>query len=326
MPGIKRTVPGYSGGSMTLEDIDDQQLLDRLDALVRQEREDTAEIVAHLSEMDDRSLAIKRGYASLFDYCVRKLGYSEPSAYHRIRAARAVGKKPELLAMLRSGELHLRALVLLHPHLGAEGADELIERAKGKSKREVEAIVAPLTPETAPRDSIHVIAVEKPVVDMPLFALSAPRQTPVETRIRIEFSAAQAFMELLDRVKALLRHKYPDGRLESVFEDALKALLEKRDPDSWLPGKKGVSRTRRVARWVRKQVWARDGGRCAYEADDGTVCGSRGGLQFDHIVPWAKGGSSNDPANVRLLCRAHNRVEAARWGLQQPEVDDPHGL
>jgi len=33
----------------------------------------------------------------------------------------------------------------------------------------------------------------------------------------------------MQRARALLRHKYPDGRLEGVLKDALAALLSKKD-------------------------------------------------------------------------------------------------
>jgi hypothetical protein len=32
------------------------------------------------------------------------------------------------------------------------------------------------------------------------------------------------------RVRALMRHKYPDGRLEGVLRDALKTLLARKNP------------------------------------------------------------------------------------------------
>jgi len=35
-------------------------------------------------------------------------------------------------------------------------------------------------------------------------------------------------------------------------------------------------------------------------------------LEYDHIRPLSLGGRSDDPANVRLLCRAHNALEARR--------------
>jgi 5-methylcytosine-specific restriction endonuclease McrA len=56
-------------------------------------------------------------------------------------------------------------------------------------------------------------------------------------------------------------------------------------------------------------VFARDGGRCTFTAKDGTKCQSTRGVQIDHIVPYAAGGT-HDPANLRLLCAAHNRRAA----------------
>ena len=53
-----------------------------------------------------------------------------------------------------------------------------------------------------------------------------------------------------------------------------------------------------IPRDVRQRVWQRYGGRCA-------ECGATDYLEFDHIVPRAKGGSDSD-ANVQLLCRRCN--------------------
>ena len=59
-----------------------------------------------------------------------------------------------------------------------------------------------------------------------------------------------------------------------------------------------VSRIR-IEADTRLFVWQRDGGRCC-------ECGSTKDLQFDHIVPVAKGGS-NTAQNVELLCADCNR-------------------
>jgi len=61
--------------------------------------------------------------------------------------------------------------------------------------------------------------------------------------------------------------------------------------------------------------WARDGGRCAWRFDDGSVCGSRDWIEYDHVRPVARGGRSDTPRNVRLLCRLHNRAAAEAAGL-----------
>ena len=78
------------------------------------------------------------------------------------------------------------------------------------------------------------------------------------------------------------------------------------------PSLRDYSPRRRIPHWVRDAVWARDAGRCTFIGPDGHRCPERGGLEFDHIIPWALGGTSNDPDNIRLLCRAHNQLSARR--------------
>ena len=55
---------------------------------------------------------------------------------------------------------------------------------------------------------------------------------------------------------------------------------------------------------VRVKVWLRDGGKCKR-------CGAEDDLEFDHIVPVAKGGS-NTENNVELLCRSCNSKKSDR--------------
>lgn len=60
--------------------------------------------------------------------------------------------------------------------------------------------------------------------------------------------------------------------------------------------------TRHIPRDVRQRVWQRYGGRCA-------DCSADDYLEFDHIIPHAKGGS-NDENNVQLLCRRCNLTKS----------------
>lgn len=56
--------------------------------------------------------------------------------------------------------------------------------------------------------------------------------------------------------------------------------------------------SRHITRDVRQRVWTAYGGQCA-------DCQAKDYLEFDHIIPVAKGGS-NDESNVQLLCRKCN--------------------
>lgn len=150
-------------------------------------------------------------------------------------------------------------------------------------------------------------------------AAEEPASPEPSRRVHFSFTADEALLRDVERARELLWHKSPAGKLERVFAEALKALLKSIDPDRRVPsankggyaGRAPGTRRRAVARAVRSAVWRRDGGRCAFLSPDGRRCGSRAGLELDHILPWARGGAS-DEDNLRLLCRAHNALAARR--------------
>jgi len=82
-----------------------------------------------------------------------------------------------------------------------------------------------------------------------------------------------------------------------VFKFKLMAVEEEEEFDSPIP--KNPKHRRIIPTWVKLAVWKRDGGKCV-------KCGATDDLHFDHIIPYSKGGSSNTPENIQLLCGRHN--------------------
>lgn len=62
--------------------------------------------------------------------------------------------------------------------------------------------------------------------------------------------------------------------------------------------------TRKISQEVKQKVWTRDGGQCV-------ECRATDYLEFDHIIPFSKGGSSSEN-NIQLLCRRCNLAKSDR--------------
>jgi 5-methylcytosine-specific restriction endonuclease McrA len=98
----------------------------------------------------------------------------------------------------------------------------------------------------------------------------------------------------------------PEARIErreKREEAKKKSKLITRQP------KKSPKRTRYISRAVKDKVFQRDNGQCTFVSRSGVRCECKDHLQIDHVVPFAKGGG-NEATNLRLLCPAHNALEA----------------
>ena len=129
-----------------LQSISDDELLRRLSDLLSQSRRVESDLVAHIGEVDGRRLYAREASSSMFAYCTEVLHLSEHEAYLRITAARASRKHPMLLEMLSDGRLHLTAIGMLAPHLTEGNREMLLARACHKSKRQIEELLAELSP------------------------------------------------------------------------------------------------------------------------------------------------------------------------------------
>jgi 5-methylcytosine-specific restriction endonuclease McrA len=130
----------------SLAAVPDDELLERLSALLRSSRRTEADLVAHIGEVDRRRLYARAAAPSMFAYCTQLLHLSDAEAYLRIAAARAARQHPLLLTMLGDGRLHLSGIAKLSPHLTAQNRDAVLRRAAHRGKRQIEDLVAEISP------------------------------------------------------------------------------------------------------------------------------------------------------------------------------------
>jgi hypothetical protein len=237
----------------------DQELWDAMPRMLKSERHDLAEFLIHLAEINTRDLHLRRAYSGLFVY-LRKLGVSEWESRARSIAAVQGKRFPRIYSMLRVGRLNLTSLAIVGPHLTSENYRSLLGKASKRSRRELEALVAELSPRAGRRDTVRVVSVgpaaqPAPLAAGPLFDVPSPALAlgleaadlfsavvshsngpaitvePQVKRLRYTFDADETLDEMLGKARGLLWHKYPYGEMEYVLRDALDALLEVIDPE-----------------------------------------------------------------------------------------------
>ncbi len=294
---------------MSLENISDSELNDRILILTSKEREISLKFLVYLGEFDKRKLYLGQGYSSLFDYCCRKLKFSESSAFRRMESARCLREHPELKESFLNGAVSMCTI--------ATAARAIREKKTqptqiiGKSKSEIQALLAVALPVEKPIEKIRAIAVKMDIAapDKNLGVVkTAVREAEIEQaelRYEIKFSVKKEIMQKLETAKARLSNKLgADLSIENIFGELLEHYIA--DPKPRKVSKTN-NNTRYVSAFVKREVLKRDNCRCSYISSNEIRCTETKYLHLDHIKPFAIGGRSN-LENLRVLCSAHNRV------------------
>ena len=307
-----------------LNNLADDDLLERLKTLVAKNNRLCAVMLAHIGEVDRRQLYLGRGCSSMHRYCMEALNFSESTAFKRITVARAAREYPMIFELVASGAIHLSGLKELVSVLTPENHRELLEQASGKSRRAIEEIVRAHAPKpdapqmlrklpSAPAPSLFSAAVKAAIPSVPISTPKAPPVAPLsEDRFKLQVTVSRALKEKIDTAKALLRHQIPDGDLEKVLgkaiDELLATLMRKKFAATKNPRPQPApseKRTRYTQAATKRALTERDDLQCAFVSADGRRCTETGFLEIDHKVPYAKGGS-NKLENRRFLCKAHN--------------------
>src|SRR6187431_1186301 len=312
-----------------LKALADDELLAGLSSIVGRRNQITAEFLAYLAELDERQIFLDLGFASLFEYCVEKLGLCESTAGRHIAAARVCRNHPEVFAMVASGALHASALSLLRKHLTPENAAELFQLCAHRSARKVEELLAARFPRPDVRDLVRRLT---------RFAI--PEGVPTQARLTPDVGCAsekmpteappgeptaplqKAFGESRSREPSTPRRSRSVEPEPSAPSEAELSAPDLRKPEPSTPGPSDLDAQstpnqksnpkRHCPAAVARAVFLRDGQQCSYVSPDGRRCSARRCLELDHVEPWAVCGEST-MENLRLRCRAHNQRYARQY-------------
>ncbi|AKU95574.1 hypothetical protein AKJ09_02238 [Labilithrix luteola] len=309
-----------------LAKLSNEEILVDLKSFVGAERRSLARLIVYLVEIEERRLHLELACSSMFDFCTRRLGFSEGEAFRRLTAARLVRRLPVLLDAIAPGRIHLSSLVLLPDLLTEANVDEVVAAASGKTRREVEELVARMAPKPDVMPSIRRLPERSASGRHGASRTSSPlpQTTPpslqlkpiAESRYRVQLTANESLRDKLELARTLMSHRNPSGDLAVIVEQAVDLLIEKLSKEklgtaSRARRSKPSAKRGHVTRAARREAFERDGMQCSFVGENGERCPARCFLEIDHVTPRALGGSA-EAENLRILCRAHNRDAAER--------------
>ena len=249
-----------------LKDVSDRKLLLSIKKLSDRERETVFSILVHLIEIDRRRLYLEMGYNSLFELCVKNLGYSESVAGRKISVARCIRRLPMAFRALASGKVTLTSLGMITGIITAENASDLLSRIAKASRKEIELLVSSRRPRSVIPDRVKAVYVRTEILvsdarsgekgelqgskSLDGRAAVTPvsgsgkspnsedvpgvteRRVVLEERFEVKFGADQEFIEKIERLRSLLSTKH-HRRLEfaELFSIAMDEYIERHSPE-----------------------------------------------------------------------------------------------
>jgi hypothetical protein len=323
-----------------LKKLSDQQLHHKMVCTSQREREISAQMISMVAEAAKRRFYLDLDFGTLYDYMTIGLKYSAGAAQRRISAARITEEVPEVKAQILNGSLTLSKLAQVEKFFRNEEKNDnslsldekktVLQQLENKSSREADRTLLQMS--SAPEQ------------------LQPEKIKPMNAEFtQVTLNANTEFMDLLEESRGLLGHQLPCASMAEVLAEMMRlglVQLKKKkfkvragdEPTAGLASKQAqetkakesgtvevVSNTSNgsnvgsdadsgyIPNHVKRAVSKRDQDRCVVpNPRTGKPCGNRGFIEFDHFpVVRAKGGPST-VSNLRLSCRACNRLHAVR--------------
>ncbi len=249
-------MPTYTFASLA-----DHVIAQRVDAHAVQQRTDAPLFIAELAEFDARNLWAPAGYHSTHNYCVKKHLLDHYLTCRWIAIARLGYRYPVIFPALAEGKLSQTTILQLRPHLISHTAPALLKAAMGKSKRQLEKLLAEKFPRpdvptsiqpwmpplamsepapSAPEDSAPPAAMSNnlvaPVHMAPSFApAQAVPMAPLAPRAKVaalspdrnalQVTIDDETVELLEQARDFLSHALPNADAGAVLKRALQCFV-----------------------------------------------------------------------------------------------------
>ncbi|WP_374079002.1 HNH endonuclease [Bdellovibrio bacteriovorus] len=318
-----------------LKELSNDDLVLRMEKLVRTERKITHLVLLHIAEIESRKIYAEMGYDGMYSYLTRGLGYSEGSAYRRLQSARLLKKVPSISEKIEDGSINLTQLTQVQKcikentksgkSVSVEKAIDVLQKLENKNSFETQKTLA---------------------LEMNLPVQSHEKIKPQsDDSIRLEVTLTEEQFRELEKAKNLLSHICPDGSWAEVISTLAKKFnqqkLKGRANNLKEKSKKvdeqtnstqiviaardvvansnscGTVPVRRkyISIYTKRFLLNKADHCCEYRnPDTGKRCSSKYLLEVDHVHPVALGGT-NEINNLRVLCRTHNALAAQKVGL-----------
>ncbi len=109
-----------------LEGLSSEEIDRSAERVVVEEKQQVALLNAHLAVISGKKVDLERGYSSLFDYGIRRLGLSEGSVALRLQVARKARRFPEVLVALAEIRISLSGAGRLAPRISETNVEKLL--------------------------------------------------------------------------------------------------------------------------------------------------------------------------------------------------------
>jgi hypothetical protein len=272
--------------SLNADQLSDDALCAELEACVAVGRENDVRVLVYLMAVEERGLYLQRACSSMYDFCKRKLRFSDGQTYRRLMSARLAKRYPFLLPLIASGATHMSTLAQIKRFVTADNVHSLVAETAGKNRDEVDRVLA------------RRFGVER---------------TPLSSRGMILID--EELEGLIQRSFELECHAVPDGDRLKLAKRAFRSLIARAEKNKRAtaerPRPAPTNPTKTIPRASTRAMFEKHGDQCSFvDPSTGERCGSRIFIQRNHRRMRVHGGT-HDADNLDPHCGPHNRFLAA---------------